>query len=273
MVVRNSLQLRLKKQVRIPGERWKFIAGCDGKYEVSDHGRVRRVDSGLILSPGRSDRGYLNLALTVDGTGTREAVHRLVMETFVGLPPIGYEVNHKDHNPSNNHLSNLEYITTAQNSQHRYHDRWFTRDDIDNVVEMLQRNPRPSYIEIEYQTGVPLSYVQNIASRTPDKGVVKRKRVHSKTRAQRYFEEAEKARQINMQLEIAELLGRIDKVTKSVRTGNLQCAIGEQNMIVWRDDPQYNDIHKAITEMIRWWPCTENVLNLFVEYTRPEEKG
>lgn len=273
MVVRNSLQLRLKKQVRIPGERWKIIAGTNEKYEVSDHGRVRRVDSGLILTPGNYS-GYLGLILTVDGTGTPERIHRLVMETFVGLPPIGYEVNHKDHNPSNNHLSNLEYVTHQENMQHGFHDRFFNTEDIDAVIEMLKRDPRPLHTEIEHQTGVPLSYINNLAKRIPDKGKLERvRRTSSKTRAQRYFEEMEKAKKINMELEIQELLARIDKVTKSVRTGNYQCAIGEQNMIVWRDDPQYNDIHKAITEMIRWWTPTENMLNLFVEYTRPEQKG
>ena len=36
-------------------------------------------------------------------------------QTFVGEIPAGYEVNHKDHNKTNNSLSNLELVTHSVN--------------------------------------------------------------------------------------------------------------------------------------------------------------
>jgi hypothetical protein len=69
-----------------------------------------------------------------------------------------------------------------------------------------------------------------------------------------------------------DLLQRIDKVSRSVRTGNLQCSVGEQNLIVWRDDERYNEMHAAILDMVATWPF-DNTLNEYVVYTRPEQGG
>jgi len=44
-------------------------------------------------------------------------VHRLVAFAFL-FPPRGPEVNHKDGDPSNNHVLNLEWVTHRQNELH-----------------------------------------------------------------------------------------------------------------------------------------------------------
>ena len=44
-------------------------------------------------------------------------VHRLMMETFYGKCPDGYVVDHIDNNPSNNHISNLRYLSQADNTR------------------------------------------------------------------------------------------------------------------------------------------------------------
>lgn len=64
------------------------------------------------------------------------------------------------------------------------------------------------------------------------------------------------------------LLQRINRVSKSVLSGNLQCSVGGQNLIVWADDERYDDLRTAIEEMIATWPV-ENTLNVYVEYGRP----
>lgn len=50
--------------------------------------------------------------------GKNKLVHRLVMLAFYGDSKLC--VNHKDGNKQNNKLSNLEYVTNKQNSQHRF---------------------------------------------------------------------------------------------------------------------------------------------------------
>lgn len=48
------------------------------------------------------------------------AIHRLVAQSFIRKIPKNYQVNHKDGNPSNNDLSNLEIVSQAKNNLHRF---------------------------------------------------------------------------------------------------------------------------------------------------------
>lgn len=49
-------------------------------------------------------------------------VHRLVARAFLGPPPSleQMQVHHRDADPSNNHVDNLEYVTASQNIQYSY---------------------------------------------------------------------------------------------------------------------------------------------------------
>lgn len=109
-------------------EQWLPIPGTGDNYEVSDMGNVRSVDrmvkpksrqpyfrKGRPLSPISNRRGYFGLFL---GQSKREYVHRLVLLAFIGEEANRPEVNHKDGNKSNNCLSNLEWVTRQENSQH-----------------------------------------------------------------------------------------------------------------------------------------------------------
>ena len=102
-------------------EKWKPIAhrGTYATYEVSNLGRVQRV-SRRVLTPIRNGkrRDYLRVHI-----GTRIIfVHRLVAEAFIGPCPDGYQINHKDGNPSNNSVENLEYVTAKENQQHSWRE-------------------------------------------------------------------------------------------------------------------------------------------------------
>jgi hypothetical protein len=44
-----------------------------------------------------------------------------VAAAFIGECPIRYQVNHKDGNPQNNFVDNLEYVTQKENSLHARH--------------------------------------------------------------------------------------------------------------------------------------------------------
>ena len=84
---------------------------------VSSHGRVAQA----LHSCCRSSYGSLkpNGYYVVGRAGRMLYVHRLVAATFLGQPELAdMQVNHKDHDRSNNHVKNLEYVTPSQNSQH-----------------------------------------------------------------------------------------------------------------------------------------------------------
>ncbi len=108
-------------------EIWKEIKGYEGLYEVSDLGRVRSLDryvsyvngqkhlhKGKVLSPGVSN-GYLQVSLCKNGEIKHPLVHRLVADAFIPNPDNLPQVNHKDENPSNNMVVNLEWCSSEYN--------------------------------------------------------------------------------------------------------------------------------------------------------------
>lgn len=102
-------------------ETWKTAVATEGRYEVSDCGRVRRSD-GLLLTPSvpRDQREYPCVMLRYSGLRRRVAVHRLVAINFLGLPPFaGAMVRHLDGNHLNSHVSNLAWGTGKDNAADR----------------------------------------------------------------------------------------------------------------------------------------------------------
>jgi hypothetical protein len=97
-------------------ELWEPIAGWEGLYEVSTHGRVRSLDRpgrrGRILKPFGK---YLAVTLNADGFQLDRSVHRIVAETFIPNPDDLPLVRHLDDDRSNNNVFNLEWGTQADN--------------------------------------------------------------------------------------------------------------------------------------------------------------
>lgn len=108
----------------IDGEAWRPVVAYEGLYEVSDHGRVRRVapasgtQAGRVLRHWPDRRGYRRVGLNRADQRSVSSVHRLVAAAFLGPCPPGLQVNHKDGKKANNRPSNLEYVTSAENNQH-----------------------------------------------------------------------------------------------------------------------------------------------------------
>lgn len=102
-------------------EIYKDIPGYDGKYQVSDLGNVRSLQykEPRILQPINRDKyGHKNVELCKDGVRKKFLVHRLVAEAFIPNPDNLPCVNHKDENPANNEVSNLEWCTAKYNVQY-----------------------------------------------------------------------------------------------------------------------------------------------------------
>ena len=102
-------------------EVWKNINDFPN-YEVSNLGRVRNEASKRILKDAiDSSTGYFKVSLQKNGKGHTKSVHRLVAETFLGLPSNSdMQVNHIDGNKSNNAVDNLEWVTKSENEKHAY---------------------------------------------------------------------------------------------------------------------------------------------------------
>lgn len=111
----------------MPPDEWRQIAGTNGRYEISDQGQVRITKRDAI---GRSRymgaviraairRGYPGVTIVLaDGSKVNRPTHILVTRAFMGPPPTGHQVNHKNGNKADSRLSNLEYVTPSQNYRH-----------------------------------------------------------------------------------------------------------------------------------------------------------
>lgn len=101
-------------------EIWKQVKEYPG-YEVSDQGRIKSFKqnkNGKILN-GVVRKGYLQVDFRKDGVTHSEGVHRIVLSTFSPRENMDqYTVNHKDGNPLNNKLDNLEWMTLSENTSH-----------------------------------------------------------------------------------------------------------------------------------------------------------
>lgn len=107
---------------------WKDIKGYEGLYQISDEGHVRRLLSGGRTKPLKDREGlYYTVCLSKKCQKHSVSIHRLVAEHFLEKPEGATEVNHKDGNKHNNHVSNLEWVTQKQNRDH--------------AVKTLNKNP------------------------------------------------------------------------------------------------------------------------------------
>jgi hypothetical protein len=74
-----------------------------------------------ILKLQKDGHGYWQIGLWKHGKGTLRQVHILVANAFLGIPPEGCEVNHKNGKKYDSRVDNLEYVTHQQNCLHSYH--------------------------------------------------------------------------------------------------------------------------------------------------------
>lgn len=92
-------------------------------YEISEFGDVRNAITGKARASWLDRDGYLTIRLTPDGArkSQNKFVHRLVYRSFKGVIPPQLTIDHIDRNKLNNHHSNLQLMTNADNvrKEHR----------------------------------------------------------------------------------------------------------------------------------------------------------
>jgi len=130
----------------------KPVKGFEDRYIITNHGRLFSINGkwkGIHgMKPTIDSAGYYIFGLRKKPIKKYVRLHRLLAEHFIPNPKNKREVNHKDGNKLNNNLTNLEWVTSLENSQHAVASGLFdfkgskhwqsklTEQDIPKIFEM-----------------------------------------------------------------------------------------------------------------------------------------
>lgn len=154
-------------------ELWLPVVGYEDHYEVSNFGRVRSVPRviegrwgptkrlGCMLAIKPANERYLKVSLCKDGVLTQHQVHRLVLLAFVGEPPKGFVCDHIDCDIRNNNLTNLRWLSSADNARRRASTK-LSKELVINIKNASKQGQPPKEIAEAFE--VPVQQVYQIAN-------------------------------------------------------------------------------------------------------------
>ena len=92
----------------------------DLNINVREDGVITRYNGKKFFEfkPNICPKGYHRIQFMALGRRVTTSAHRLVAIAFIPNPENKTDVNHKDGNKNNNHVSNLEWATRKENMAH-----------------------------------------------------------------------------------------------------------------------------------------------------------
>ena len=129
-------------------------------YEVTKCGKVFSKRSNKELTGCVDLAGYRKIAPRINGTRYQTTAHRLVALKYIPNPNNLPQVNHKDGDKLNNHVSNLEWCTPKHNIRHAHRVGLSNNDHLKKKVKQIDLDTGeviatyPSYREASKATGI-----------------------------------------------------------------------------------------------------------------------
>lgn len=111
----------------------------DTDYIIFEDGRCYSNKTHKFLTPKMSVK-YPTYNLTIDGKKKQIKIHRMVAIAFIPNLENKEIVNHKDGDTHNFHVSNLEWATAKENSQHAVNTGLYKKSEqildayLDNII-------------------------------------------------------------------------------------------------------------------------------------------
>jgi len=94
------------------------IPNMEGLYSITKCGKIYSHITNRWMKLSINESGYQTVDLRKDGKRIFGIISRLVAQTFIPNPEFKPQVNHRDGNKLNNHVSNLEWATQQENTDH-----------------------------------------------------------------------------------------------------------------------------------------------------------
>lgn len=102
----------------IKGEIWKELDGFDSLYQASNLGRIKNEKK--IIPQYLDKDGYCLIHLIFEKKTKLFRVHRLIAKCFIDNENNKKQVNHKNSNPNDNQIENLEWVSASENNCHKF---------------------------------------------------------------------------------------------------------------------------------------------------------
>lgn len=150
-------QKNINQRINLPDEVWLPIVGYEGKYEVSDKGRVYSIKYGTIMfqSKKKCTATYECRTVKLQNEGNIKGfgVHRLVALAHIPNPNNLPEVDHIDNDPTNNNKNNLQWSTKGDQIRWAY-ERGRDRKGGDKAHTAKFTNEQVKELRLKYKNGV-----------------------------------------------------------------------------------------------------------------------
>lgn len=151
-------------------EIWKDVIDYENFYMISNYGRVKsleRIDNNNHLVKEKylkdcpDDDGHTQVTIYKDKTKKALKIHRTVAEYFIPNPENKPDVHHIDHNPFNNRVDNLMWVTKEEHA--KLHPERYEKAKETRQVTILQIDKTTNEVIAEYPSMAEASRITGVS--------------------------------------------------------------------------------------------------------------